>query len=175
MLSSAFDLGEEIKLRTVPYKLHNALWEKYTVTHLNLHFDNWQKIKYLNEASNDLNPDIDAIPNNTGGLYLFFIKCHIIAGITEYPFYIGRALFTEHQNLRKRVKEYFKYSKTNERPRISFMFKYWASDLHLAYLVLDGNDNIMELEAQLINSLLFPMNEEIPDQEVRHAVKAFQL
>lgn len=174
MISSAFDMGEEIAVRTVDYKLHNALWDRFPATHLNLKFENWQVIKYLNETCDDFNPDVDTVPNNKGGLYLFFIKCKIIAGITEYPFYIGRAKFTEYQNLRKRVKEYFeKYSKNDERPKITKMFKYWANDLYLAFYVLEDNDNIVELEAQLINSLLFPMNDEIPDQEIKQAIKAF--
>jgi hypothetical protein len=174
MLSSAFDLGEEINNRTVDYKLHSALWDRFTFTHLNIQFEKWKQMKYLNEACDDFNPDINTIPNNTGGLYLFFVKCNLISGITEYPFYIGRAKITENQDLRKRVKEYFeKYSKNNERPKITRMFKYWANDLYVAYFPLEDNEDIIELEAQLINSLLLPMNDVIPNQEIKQAVKAF--
>jgi len=175
MLSKAFELGEEIKCRTVEYKLHSALWDSVSLTHLNIQFENWIKMKYLNETCNDFNPEVNTIPNNSGGLYLFFIKCNIIAGITEYPFYIGRAKSTENQNLRKRIKEYFeKYSKNNERPKITRMFRYWANDLYVAYFPLEDNESIIDLEVQLINSLLLPMNDVIPDQEIKQAIKAFQ-
>lgn len=118
--------------------------------------------------------EVENVPNNSGGLYMFYVKCEIVSGITEYPLYVGRAQYTEHQNLRKRVKEYFqKYAKNNERPRITKMFKYWASELHLAYFPLDENDGINELEKQFINSLLLPMNTKIPDIEISQAINAF--
>lgn len=174
MNDSAFQLGEQIKLRTVEYKLHSALWNKFNFPNLDLKFENWVKIKYLNANADSLEAGIENIPNDKGGLYMFYIKCEIISGITEYPLYVGRAQFTPHQNLRKRVKEYFqKFTKNNERPKITKMFNYWASELHLAYIALDENDDIKDLEKEFINSLLLPMNTEIPDIEIRQAVNAF--
>jgi hypothetical protein len=174
MTGNAFSLGEEIELRTVPYKLHKELWDRFNFPNLNLQFGNWQKIKYLNSDADDFDIAVNNIPDNSGGLYLFYVKCEIISGITEYPLYIGRAQYTAHQNLRKRVKEYFQhFSKSNERPKITRMFRYWAKDLHLAYLALNANADIVELEKQLINCLLLPMNDEIPDKEIKQAVKAF--
>lgn len=174
MTGNAFLLGEEIELRTVNFRLHKNLWDKFNFPNLDLKFCNWQKIKYLNENADGLSLDINNIPNNSGGLYLFFVKCEIISGITEYPLYIGRAQMTEHQNLRKRVKEYYQlFSKYNERPKITRMFNYWAADLHLAYLPLNENADIIELEKQLINCLLLPMNDAIPDKEIKQAIKAF--
>lgn len=175
MIASAFDLGEEIKLRTLEYRVSNSLWGKYALPPLDISFKNWITIKYLNDAGDGFNPDIKTIPNDKGGLYLFYAKCPIITGITNYPFYVGRAQLTEGQNLRKRVKEYFsKFSKEDERPKITRMFKYWSADLHLAYFVLDENDDVIDFEKKLINSLLLPMNDQIPDQEIRQAIKAFQ-
>lgn len=174
MIGSAFSLGEQIELRTVPYKLHKELWDRFTLPTVNYQFANWHKIKYLNDNADDFNRAVDDIPEDTGGLYLFYVKCEILSGITEYPLYIGRAQLTEHQNLRKRVKEYFQhFSRNNERPKITRMFNYWAKDLHLAYLTLIDNANIIDLEKQLINCLLLPMNDEIPDKEIKQAVKAF--
>ena len=174
MIDSAFSLGEEIKLRTLPYKLHQDLWNKFDFPTLDLDFVNWKKIKYLNDEADNFNNAINNVPNNTGGLYLFYVKCKIISGITEFPLYIGRVQLTEHQNLRKRVKEYFlKYSKNNERPKITKMFKYWAKDLYLAFIALNENEDIIDLEKQIINSLLLPINDQIPDTEIRQATKAF--
>lgn len=174
MLSSAFDLGENISLQSLNYVLYKPLWDRYTVPQHDLSFANWHKIKYLNDTGTDFNALIEQVPNDKGGLYMFFIKCNIISGITEYPFYIGRAQFTQSQNLRKRVREYFtKYARADERPKITKMFKYWASELHLAYLELDENEDIIDFEKNLINSLLLPMNDSIPDKEVSQAIKAF--
>jgi excinuclease UvrABC nuclease subunit len=175
MIASAFDLGEEIKLRTLEYKVFNTLWSKYALPTIDISFRNWNSIKYLNDAGDDFNPAIEAVPDDKGGLYLFYAQCSIITGMTDYPFYVGRAQLTQNQNLRKRVKEYFsKFSKENERPKITRMFKYWSADLYLAYFVLDENDDVIDFEKMLINSLLLPMNDQIPDQEIRQAVKAFQ-
>ena len=174
MISSAFDLGEEIKLRSLPYVVHPRLWSTYSFSTIDISFAAWQSIKYLNDNGTDYNSAIDTVPNDKGGLYLFYAKCPIILGITEYPFYIGRAQLTKGQNLRKRVKEYFShYSKEIERPKITKMFKYWGTNLYLAYITLDENQEIQDLEKKLINSLLFPMNDEIPDKEIRDSVKAF--
>lgn len=174
MNDSAFTLGEKIELRKVEYKLHRDLWTSFNYPNLNLEFENWIKIKYLNEIADGFGDEVENIPNNEGGLYMFYIKCEIISGITEFPLYVGRAQYTEHQNLRKRVKEYFqKYAKNNERPKITRMFKYWDSELHLAYMTLEENEEINELEKQFINSLLLPMNTKIPDTEISQAVNAF--
>jgi hypothetical protein len=171
---SAFELGEKLNNQLVSYYLHKPLWDRFSFHNLNLQFSNWNSIKYLNANGDDFDAAIDTVPNNSGGLYLFYVKCNILSGITEYPFYIGRAQFTEHQNLRKRVKEYFqKYSRNDERPKITRMFKYWANDLYLAYFLLNNNANIVDLEKQLINFLLLPMNDEIPDQQIKQAIKAF--
>lgn len=175
MTGNAFSLGEELELRKVEYKLHRKLWDKFKFPNLDLKFHNWTKIKYLNATADALEADVENIPDDKGGLYLFYITCEVISGITEYPLYIGRAQKTQTQNLKKRVKEYFHhFSRDIERPRITKMFKYWASDLHLAYITLEENDEIKDLEKHLINSLLLPMNTEIPDTEVKQAIKAFQ-
>lgn len=175
MNGNAFSLGEELELRKVEYKLHGELWKKFTVVNIDLNFENWTKFKYLNESADDFDNSINIVPNDKGGLYMFYVKCQIITGITEYPLYVGRAQITEHQNLRKRVKEYFqKYSKNNERPKLTRMFNYWKKDLHLAYYPLDNNEDVIKIENQFINSLLLPMNTEIPDTEVKQAIKAFQ-
>lgn len=175
MKISAFQLAEEIKLREIGYKLHNGLWAKYDLSQINLDFTTWQTIKYLNDDATDFSEDINLLPNDKGGLYLFFVKCPIIIGITEFPFYLGRAQLTEGQNLRKRCKEYFnKFAKEDERPKITKMVNYWGKELHLAFKTMDENDEIIDYEKKLINSLLLPMNDEIPEKEIKQAVKAFQ-
>jgi len=175
MQTSAFELGEQIDLRRVTYKLHSSLWTRYNLGQIDLNFDTWNIIKYLNDDANGFSEEIENLPNDRGGLYLFFAKCNILTGITEYPFYIGRAQLTDGQNLRKRCREYYtKFARDNERPKITKMINYWGKDLYLAYKEIDDNDDIVDFEKKLINSLLLPMNDEIPDQEIRESIKAFQ-
>ena len=174
MLSSAFDLGEHLRLTNLEYSISTVLWNRYPLPSIDLSFNRWNSIKYLNDSISDFHVDIVNVPNDAGGLYLFYVKCPILSGITEYPFYIGRAQITQGQNLRKRVKEYFqKYARDGERPKITKMFKYWSSDLYLAYLPLHQNNDIIDFEKNLINGLLLPMNDQIPEKEIRDAVKAF--
>jgi hypothetical protein len=176
MRQSAFELGEHLVSRQVTYIASPFLWEKWDIGTIDLSFDKWTIIKYLDEDGNDFNTEIEKLPNNKGGLYLFFVNCSNIPGISELPFYVGRAQLTEGQNLRKRVREYFtKFARNNERPKITRMFKYWGNELHLAFLELDDNSDIVDLEKKLINSLLLPMNDEIPDIEIRQAINAFNL
>lgn len=176
MLNSAFELGEHIKLRRVPYVVSSMAWKKYVSPEIDISFHKWKSIKYLNENGDDYNGNIVKVPNNKGGLYLFYAKCPVIPGITEYPFYIGRAKLTENQNLRKRVKEYYsQYTREVDRPKIKWMFEYWSEDLFLAFLPLEENTQIVDLEKNLINSLILPMNDLIPDKDIRDAIKAFPI
>lgn len=175
MIQSAFDLGEHLKLREITYRVSPEIWKKWDITNFDLNFTKWTKIKFLNDELTDFHNDISLVPNDKGGLYLFYVNCKTITGITEIPFYIGRAQITENQNLRKRVREYFtKFSRDNERPKITRMFKYWREDLYLAFYELDDNLDIIDLEKKLINSLLLPMNDEIPDLDTKTAIKAFK-
>jgi hypothetical protein len=175
MLAAAFDFGEDMKLRTVEYKLYQPMWAYFTHRKMDISFGRWKVIKYLNAKGTGLHKDVKNLPSNKGGLYLFFIQCPVITGMTEFPCYIGRAQYSTSQNLKKRCREYFqKYAKTNERPKITRMMRYWGKDLFLAYYPLSNNKTIQSLEKQLINSLLLPMNEEIPDTIIRQAKKAFQ-
>jgi len=175
MLNSAFDLGEHLKLREISYLVSPILWSKWDIRGFDMRFKNWKTIKFLNLRGDDFNYKITQVPNNKGGLYLFFINCKTIVGITELPLYIGRAQLTDGQNLRKRVREYYtKFAKEDERHKITRMFKYWSHEIHLAYYELDDNLEIIDLEKKLINSLLLPMNDEIPDKEIRQGVKAFK-
>ncbi len=174
MKTSAFKLGEHLNNRSLTYKVSSKLWKKWDLR-LDLSFNKWTQIKFLNDKGDGFNPDISKVPNKKGGLYLFFVKCNTISGITEYPFYIGRAQLTKRQNLRKRVREYYtKFAREDERPKITKMFNYWGKELHLAFIEIDDNKDIIELEKKIINSLLLPMNDEIPDKKERQAVKAFQ-
>lgn len=175
MDAAAFALGEKINNKKVEYILHQPLWDAFNYPKLDFSFIKWKVVKYLTTTGKSFNKAVDTIPNNTGGLYLFFIRCKVITGLTEYPLYIGRAQYTTGQNLRKRVKEYFqKYSKDNERDKIYRMLNYWGKDLFVAYYPLKTNRAIINVEKDIINSLVLPMNDLIPDQKIKKAIKAFK-
>lgn len=176
MLNSAFELGEEMALRKISYILYSKQWERYDLSQIDLNLGNWTTIKYLNDNGSDFHRDTQKIPPDKGGLYMFSIHCPIIIGRTEFPVYIGRALLTEGQNLRKRCKEYFqKYFKEGERPKITKMIKYWGNDLHLSFIVIKENNQLIDYEKKLINTLLLPFNDQIPEKEIKQAKKAFEL
>lgn len=173
---SAFALGEKLKLRDLKYHLCSEHWLRYDLEGLDLSFTNWRTIKYLNDAGDDFGNDIGVLPNDEGGLYLFSVRCPVITGMTDYPVYIGRALRTKHQSLRARCRSYFTtYARNDERPLIHRMFKYWGQDLYLSFLPIADNAVTIDFEKKLINALLLPCNEQIPDIEVRQAVNAFNL
>lgn len=175
MKQSAFPLAEELKLRRVEFTLSESMWVKYDLSAINLDLANWTTIKYLNADGTDFSDEIDQLPDNRGGLYMFSINCPVIPGRTEFPAYIGRAKMTDGQNLRKRCRSYFtKYSREDERPKITTLFNYWKKQLYLSFMTIDENDQTVEFEAKLINSLLLPFNDVIPEKEIRDAQKAFQ-
>lgn len=176
MNGNAFDFGEQLHSEKIEYILSIKLRQRFNIPEgIDLDLRQWTSIKYLNNNGNDLNAEVNIIPNNTGGLYLFYMPCSILPQLTSFPLYIGRAQKTKNQNLRKRIKEYFQhYSNGIERPKIYRMLRKWGIALNVAYLALDDNNNTIELERQLINSLLLPMNDQIPDKKIREAVKAFE-
>jgi len=176
MTDDAFDFGEESSLRDVPYRLYEPLWNQYDLSEIDLDISEWSTIKYLNDSLDDFHPDISNVPNDSGGLYLFWMKCPIITGVTEYPFYIGRALLTKGQNLRKRTKEYFQhYQSDRDRPKIKRMIRYWGNRLYLSYHSVADNNLTEDYEKKLINSLLLPFNTRIPDSEISASISAFPL
>lgn len=174
MTEPAFDLGKDIILQTLNYKLAHRLWTRHDFSAIDLSLSEWKTFKYLNETADDFTEDINLLPNDAGGLYMFHIRCPIIPGMTEFPVYIGRAQLTEGQNLRKRCKEYFqKYARNNERPKITRMFEYWKDHLYLSFKQVGDNPNIVDYEKRLINTLLLPFNDSIPDVEIKQAIQAF--
>ncbi|MEQ5790626.1 hypothetical protein J4E06_06165 [Muricauda sp. NFXS6] len=174
MLTSAFELGEELVKKRIEYKLHQPLWSKFDLNGINLEHSNWTTIKFLNNDSTDFSDQIGELPNDSGGLYLFCIRCQVIPGITNYPVYVGRAQLSEGQNLRKRCREYFtKWARNNERPLITKMINYWGNELYLSFMEVEENEDIIDFENKLIKSLLLPFNNDIPDKEIRQSVKAF--
>lgn len=127
----------------------------------------WQEVKFLNQDESCLNPDIDNVPNNCGGVYLFILKGQIIPEDHTYILYVGRVQYTSTQNLRKRLKEYF----GDNRPKIAKMRETWGGKLYIKYLPLKDNSIITKLESELIRVIIPPCNEQYP-KVINKAIKA---
>ncbi len=174
MKFSAFDIGEKIKIHELTFNLCPELWNNYCYDELHIDSLDFKEIKFLNENGDALNDKIKLISNASGGLYFFIIKTDISANLPGYLVYIGRAQLTANHNLRVRIKSYFStYLKEKERPKITRMIKYWGNNLYVKYVEVSGNKHIEEIEKKLINSLLPPLNDMIPDKIYKDAIKAF--
>lgn len=165
------DLGEKINNTKITFRLSPDLWSTFDFMHFNLSTITFKEVKFLSETNDDLHPDMNSLPNDKGGIYFFYIRSVIIPN-TDFLVYIGRAWYTEYQNLRKRVRSYFqKYP--NERPKINRMIKYWGPYLYVRYIEISNNEIINELEEKLINTNIPPFNDKIPDKRIKEAVSAF--
>ena len=174
MISEAFPLGEQIRLHTFDFKLYPELWNNFNIETEIMDGLEWVETKFLNDDGTDFSDDVKNMPNNSGGIYLFIIKSPVLKGISEYLAYIGRAQFTNHHNLRIRCRRYLtQYLDENERPKITTLMKYFKNHLFIRYTTVHDNETITMLEAELINSLLPPFNDEIPNKKVKQAVDAF--
>lgn len=133
--------------------------------------NNWSaELKYLNQTNDDVSDDIKRLPNNKGGIYVFFIKGVNLPFMENYILYVGRCKCTDNQNIRKRAKEYFK----DARPLILRMFDRWKEHLYYRCYLDDDNDRICRNEVSLIRAIMPELNEDIPDRiEVQPTVLAF--
>lgn len=131
-------------------------------------------IKYLDPEGN-VSDAIKNLPNNEGGIYIFFIQGPTLPSAEMYIAYIGRALFTDGQNIKKRVSQYNRESKRNNaRPKISRLFRHWKDYLYVKYFSTKDNELIQQGESALIKAILPPFNDDIPEKiEFKQARKAF--
>ena len=159
------------------FVLSTILWDSFddairTVLHSN---ENWQEVKFLDE-NGAASKSFNLVPNDAGGIYVFMAKPGILPDFHNYLMYIGMSSKTSSRNLRKRLCEYFTELKDiNKRPKVFRMLNWWSKYLYIRYLPLYGfnNSEIEKIEAELINKILPPFNDKIPDKKLRAIVKAF--
>lgn len=118
------------------------------------------EIKFLNATNDDLSDGIKRIPNNKGGIYIFYIKGVNLPFAENYILYIGRSQCTSFQNIRKRAREYLR----PKRILIQDMFERWKPYIYYRYYLETDNDRIKQLESVLIRSIVPPFNEDIPNR-----------
>ena len=92
-----------------------------------------------------------------------------------YLAYVGRAYYTEKENIRKRVKRYLWESTSKKgRPKIARLFRHWKDYLYIKFCYTTDNDLIEAGEATLIRAILPPFNSELPDSIIyKEPQKAF--
>ena len=157
------DMCDAIKQHKVSFVLNpSGEWENFPVHLKALVAQPWIEFKYFLDDTGRINPAISNVPNNCGGIYVFLIKPNIVPDAHLYLAYIGRAKKTPHQNLRKRVSE---YATEEERLKIANMKRLWSPYLYVRYLALpeENNDCIIELEKELIKTVLPPFNDQYPE------------
>lgn len=121
-------------------------------------------IKYIDSEGN-VSKELDVLPNDAGGLYLFFIQGTTIPFSEKYLAYIGRAKYTSTENIRKRVKRYLWESNQKQcRPKIARLFRLWKDYLYIRFCSCTDNDLITAGESTLINAILPPFNSDLPEK-----------
>lgn len=152
------------------------LWDKFKYDDLpNIDFDKWKSIKLITEAG-DFSNELSSVPNSVGGIYVYVITPKVIPVCGSYIMYIGRALKTETENLRKRIQSYRQELGVHfKRDRVHYLFELWKNNIYLFYLpVYSDNDTIGELEVRLIGALIPPCNADIQAESIKRKVRAFR-
>ena len=169
-----FELGKTIKCHKIVFNICPDLWTDANHILSKLKHKKVKEIKFLNRTGTKLNSQVNSLPLN-GGVYFFIVKASSLPDTANYLLYIGRAKKTNSHNLKIRCKKYFtKYNNEKERPKISRMIDAYGKFLYLNYFDLgEDNDLISDLEKRLINNLIPPFNDFIPEKTIRDAVKAF--
>ncbi len=172
-VNAFLNLHDEDKLYGITYYHNPNHWIENRIDETNPIADEakWsEEIKYYNGGK--VSDEIDKLPTDKGGVYMFYLKGINLPFIEKYIVYIGRCHFTyKKQHIRKRAKE---YAREENRSEIVRMKKYWKDYLFFRYYPETNNDQIDMDEATLIRAIRPPFNSEIPDKiEIQSSIKAF--
>ena len=143
---------------SIHFILNTTLWSSFdsdvmsAISHPKL----WKEVKLL-APDGKRNPQLATIPNDKGGIYLLLIKPNILPESLLYLMYIGRAPVEK------------------KRPKIKRMIEQWGQYLYVRYFTINDNETIDVVESELIKKILPPCNDDIPDQKISAAVKAFKM
>jgi hypothetical protein len=165
------DMCAELSSKSKLFSLNPGnVWDKFDTSLRKLvSSSQWHEVKFVDESNGMPHSDMSTIPNNAGGIYVFVLKPDLIPNTHLYIMYIGRARHTNNQNLRKRCREYFSDTK---RVKVAMMKEHWNNHLYIRYLPLTDNNIIDRLEEGLINAVLPPCNDKIPDRITMMAKKS---
>ena len=167
------DLIQNLRNKKFQIELPSHLWRTFNPDILKiLQTAKWNTFKYFSSYG-IIGDAISSVNNKKGGIYIFYVDPQIVPERQRILMYVGEAQITANQNLRKRISEYKSYLPPDySRPKISTMLQQWWEDLYCSYIELDDNELIMQIETELINKLILPFNDKIPDKKIGFAVKA---
>lgn len=149
------------------------LWRVFDISDLqNVDFDKWKTIKLLDDSGDRFSNEVDLVPQDVGGIYVYCIQPSVLPICGSYVMYVGLAA---DQSLKKRVKQYQReLGNKYKREKIHRMFLKWGKYVHLYYLPVSSTKETIEiLEDRLIASLLPPCNPKIKIESIKRAVNAF--
>ncbi|MGG0703369.1 hypothetical protein [Bacillus paramobilis] len=130
----------------------------------------WNEVKFLEDDGSGLHSDMNTIPKDTGGIYMFQVKSEILPNQVKYPLYIGRARYSNSDyNLQYRCKSY----KRDKRPSIKNMIRLWGPNLYISYTTIGDNTTIDDIESWLIGTILPACNSVITNVSIKEAVSMF--
>lgn len=71
-MAQSVDIFQKSKLLTLAFELNIDKWDTMSETVKAAVSSGWQSIKYLNEEGTGVNSEIAQIPNDCGGIYIFY-------------------------------------------------------------------------------------------------------
>lgn len=169
------DVIQELHLMTWPFCLSTELWQKHRDRKSSVDLSKIKKIKYFDEYGTKLSTEVNQLPRDKGGIYLYVIENSIIANAGSYIMYVGRARITDNENLQNRAKSHYsQYLRHEENERLERLFDNWKPYIYFLYLPIEGgNDQIDLVEDELIVALTPPCNKEYPSPKIRKKLSAF--
>lgn len=169
------DVIQDLHNMTWTFCLSTELWERYETNHLSVDLTKMRKMKYFGKDNYSLSEEIDNLPSDDGGIYIYTIENRLAPLLGSYIMYVGRARKTKTQNLKARAKSHYsQYRRHEENERLERVFDYWKPYVYIWYLPIEGNDLIDLVEEQLIMALIPPCNKQYPAPKVRRKLSAFQ-
>lgn len=171
------DISQNLADMIFPFCFSTELWDKYKrfdeETHL-IDMNAFQKVKYFDDGNTEgLSAEISNIPDDTGGIYIYVIENPIVPFSGHHIMYVGRAMFTQNQNLRARARTHFyQYKRGEENERLERVFDNWKDYVYLFYLPLSDNEKIDLAERELINTLTPPCNKDDYSPAIRRKLRA---
>ncbi len=175
-MSEYQDLVNHLSLENTRVNLVPSLWNKINPNVLKAVqcVQNWNTFKYLNDDGTLNINGIRKVNCHKGGIYVYYISPEIIPERQRILMYIGRAHKTANENLRARIRSYYKFfcNEDISRPQIRQLFYVWGHYIYCSFIELDDNDTIDIIENELINALLPPCNSSIPNVTISAAARS---
>ncbi|MCM1213827.1 MAG: hypothetical protein NC331_01005 [Lachnospiraceae bacterium] len=167
------DVVQNLQSMTWPFCLSTELWRTCINDSFIVDLNYMKKIKYFGNNSNMLSSEVNDLPDDSGGVYIYSIENGIVPSLGSYIMYVGRARKTKSENLRARAKSHYsQYKRHEENERLERLFDSWDQYVYFSYLPINGNNLIDLVEEQLITALTPPCNKEYPAPKVRRKLNA---